>query len=316
MHAQRNFGLDLARAVAISMVFLSHGVTALETLGVGVDSVFRSLRIPDRPHLPAFPSRRARAQRLLHTLELLVRALVSHAAALLRRAGSFRFCRVALPQQPHPPLLSDLPAELRRHGRFWPLVEPCASKSTSTLRFPCSASSACASAANICYGCCPCCRWCLRCCAIRCRCHPNWYWRTHLHAEGLVLGVWLAYLFVDRKALWHDLRLPALPIAILPLALLAYQFNPSSAADALSEERLSALCDRLQRLAAALLRSALDAGKPADTAHKAGDRRPGAGVVQHLPAAHNCCSPTFASCSRAWRAARSNRRSSSPRPSR
>ena len=40
MSAQRNFGLDLLRALAISMVFLSHGVTALETLGVGVDLFF------------------------------------------------------------------------------------------------------------------------------------------------------------------------------------------------------------------------------------------------------------------------------------
>src|ERR1700712_2974111 len=40
MYANRNFGLDLARALAITMVFLSHGVSALETLGVGVDLFF------------------------------------------------------------------------------------------------------------------------------------------------------------------------------------------------------------------------------------------------------------------------------------
>lgn len=51
----------------------------------------------------------------------------------------------------------------------------------------------------------------------------NWYWRTHLHCEGLILGVWLAAVFVDRPALWEKLRRPAMPLAIIPVAILVYQ---------------------------------------------------------------------------------------------
>jgi peptidoglycan/LPS O-acetylase OafA/YrhL len=51
----------------------------------------------------------------------------------------------------------------------------------------------------------------------------NWYWRTHLHCEGLILGVWLAYLFVDRQDLWVKLRRPSMPLAVIPVAILVYQ---------------------------------------------------------------------------------------------
>jgi len=40
MKGKRNFGLDLLRAGAIAGVFLAHGVTALESLGIGVDLFF------------------------------------------------------------------------------------------------------------------------------------------------------------------------------------------------------------------------------------------------------------------------------------
>ena len=40
MHARRNFGLDVARSLAISMVFVSHGISSLDVLGVGVDLFF------------------------------------------------------------------------------------------------------------------------------------------------------------------------------------------------------------------------------------------------------------------------------------
>ncbi len=48
---------------------------------------------------------------------------------------------------------------------------------------------------------------------------PGWYFRSHLHCEGLIAGVWLAYLSVDerdtlarvrRYAPWFALTLPAI----------------------------------------------------------------------------------------------------------
>ena len=53
----------------------------------------------------------------------------------------------------------------------------------------------------------------------------DWYWMTHFHCEGLIAGVWLAYLFVERHDLFLASRrvalwlLPLLPIllAILPV---------------------------------------------------------------------------------------------------
>jgi peptidoglycan/LPS O-acetylase OafA/YrhL len=44
---------------------------------------------------------------------------------------------------------------------------------------------------------------------------PQWYWLTHLHFEGLILGVWLAYLAVMEQALF--IRMKALSRWLLPL---------------------------------------------------------------------------------------------------
>jgi peptidoglycan/LPS O-acetylase OafA/YrhL len=38
----------------------------------------------------------------------------------------------------------------------------------------------------------------------------NWRYFTHLHSEGLIAGVWLAYMFVHEPALFRALRKPAL----------------------------------------------------------------------------------------------------------
>jgi peptidoglycan/LPS O-acetylase OafA/YrhL len=51
----------------------------------------------------------------------------------------------------------------------------------------------------------------------------DWYWQTHLHCDGLILGVWLAFVFVDRPELWRRLRVPAMPLALIPIAILVYQ---------------------------------------------------------------------------------------------
>ena len=225
MHAQRNFGLDLARALAITMVFLSHGVTALDTLGVGVDlffvlSGFLIGRIYLRAQADAHESPGTFtlgsfwSARWLRTLPPYLAALALFALAqpifhnnpvhpdyllflqnYLGMAGfgpSWSLCveehfYLALP------LLGYLGLKLGRRHLLWllPLLALVPELLRNTLPLP-----------------------------------QNWYWRTHLHAEGLVLGVWLAYLFVDRRqTLWQGLRTPAIPVALLPLALLAFQFT-------------------------------------------------------------------------------------------
>ncbi len=225
MHAQRNFGLDLARAIAISMVFLSHGVTALDTLGVGVDlffvlSGFLIGRIYLRSQADAheapgtFTLWGFWSARWFRTLPPYLAALTLFALAqahfhnnpihpyyllflqnYLGMAGfgpSWSLCveehfYLALP------LLGYAGLALGRRHLVWllPLLALVPELLRNTLPLP-----------------------------------LDWYWRTHLHAEGLVLGVWLACLFVDhRTTLWQALRLPSIPVAILPLALLAYQFT-------------------------------------------------------------------------------------------
>lgn len=55
---------------------------------------------------------------------------------------------------------------------------------------------------------------------------PNqWYWLTHLHFEGLAMGVWLAYLFVEDRAAFDRLRKPALwLLPVIPITLALYTF--------------------------------------------------------------------------------------------
>ncbi len=48
----------------------------------------------------------------------------------------------------------------------------------------------------------------------------DWYWMTHLHCEGLILGVFLAFLYVDHEAIWRKLRPIALLLTPIPLVLL------------------------------------------------------------------------------------------------
>lgn len=44
----------------------------------------------------------------------------------------------------------------------------------------------------------------------------QWYWLTHLHFEGLIAGVWLAYLTVVDQTLFNRIKRPA--IFLLPLS--------------------------------------------------------------------------------------------------
>jgi peptidoglycan/LPS O-acetylase OafA/YrhL len=48
----------------------------------------------------------------------------------------------------------------------------------------------------------------------------NWYWMTNFHCEGLILGVFLAYLYVDRPDLWLRAKPLAYAAAAIPLLLL------------------------------------------------------------------------------------------------
>jgi peptidoglycan/LPS O-acetylase OafA/YrhL len=49
----------------------------------------------------------------------------------------------------------------------------------------------------------------------------QWYWFSHLHCDGLIAGVWLAYLFVNQPLLWLRLKqpikwlLPICPLVVL-----------------------------------------------------------------------------------------------------
>jgi peptidoglycan/LPS O-acetylase OafA/YrhL len=227
MHIRRNFGLDLARTIAIAMVFLSHGVSAFETLGVGVDLFFvLSGFLIGRIYLRAQKDAHEApgtfslwgfwSARWLRTLPPYFAALALFALAEMRFHNnpvhwyylvfwqnylgvtgfgpSWSLCveehfYLALP------LIGFL--ALRFAGQrhlLWLL--PVLALMPQALRW----------AAVLGPG-----------------LPQDWYWRSHLHSEGLILGVWLAYVFVDRQPLWQRLRKPALPIAALPLAILVYQ---------------------------------------------------------------------------------------------
>jgi peptidoglycan/LPS O-acetylase OafA/YrhL len=234
MHAKRNFGLDLARAIAITMVFLSHGVSYLDTLGVGVDLFFLlsgfligriylrsqadALRSQADAHEPrgTFTLWSFWQARWFRTLPPYLAALGLYALAepffhnnavhpyyllfLQNYLGMDGFGPSwSLSVEEHfylaLPLLGWLALKtVGRRNLLWLL--PMLALVPQTLRLIALATGGLP---------------------------PNWYWRTHLHCEGLVLGVWLAYLFVDRHDLWQRLRAPAIPLAVVPIAILVYQ---------------------------------------------------------------------------------------------
>jgi peptidoglycan/LPS O-acetylase OafA/YrhL len=225
MSVQRNFGLDLARALAITMVFLSHGITLLAPLGVGVDLFFLLsgfligriyLRGNAEPH--AFRLWGFWQARWFRTLPPYLAALALYAAA----QPFFHNNAV------HPDYLLFLQNYLGMDG-FGPswslaveehfylalpligwLALRCVGRRSLAWLLPLLAL-----VPQI-----------LRIVAIICGGLPsNWYWRTHFHCEGLILGVWLACLFVDRPELWQRLRVAAEVLAVLPIALLIYQFR-------------------------------------------------------------------------------------------
>jgi len=227
MPSRRNFGLDLARAVAITMVFLSHGVSALESLGVGVDLFFLlSGFLIGRIYLRS----QADAHDAPGTFTLWgfwsarwFRTLPPYLAAL----GLFALAEPHFHNNPiHSYYLIFAQNYLGVSG-FGPSWSLCVEEhfylalpliGFLALRFVGRRRLAwvlpmLALVPQI-----------LRTAAVLGGGLPeNWYWQTHLHCEGLILGVWLAYVFVDRPELWHKLRAPAMPLVIIPIAILVYQ---------------------------------------------------------------------------------------------
>jgi peptidoglycan/LPS O-acetylase OafA/YrhL len=227
MHSQRNFGLDLARALAIAMVFLSHGVTALDTLGVGVDlffllSGFLIGRIylraqADAHHIPGtFTLWSFWSARWFRTLPPYLAALALFALAEPRFHNN--------PIHLYYLLFLQNYLGVSGFGPSWSLcVEEHFYLALPLVGFILLRT---AGRRNL--------VWLLpllalvpqflRTLAIGTGGLPrDWYWRTHFHCEGLILGVWLACVFVDQPQLWQRLRRPALPLAVIPIALLIYQ---------------------------------------------------------------------------------------------
>ena len=235
MHAQRNFGLDLARALAITMVFLSHGVTTLDTLGVGVDLFFLLsgfligriyLRAQEDAHEPSgtFTLWSFWSARWFRTLPPYLAALALFALAERRFHNN--------PIHPYYLLFLQNYLGVTGFGPSWSLcVEEHFYLALPLLGF---LALRVVGRRNL--------LWLLpllalvpqafRTTAILTSGLPgDWYWRTHFHCEGLILGVWLAYVFVDRnersnpnsKPLWERLRTPAIALAPVPIALLVYQ---------------------------------------------------------------------------------------------
>lgn len=227
MTIQRNFGLDLARALAITMVFLSHGVSALDTLGVGVDLFFvLSGFLIGRIYFRAQQDAHERpgsftlwgfwSARWFRTLPPYLAAL-----ALFALAQPF-FHNNAV----HPRYLLFLQNYLGMEG-FGPSWSLCVEEHFY-LALPLLGGLALAMGLRRSLV------WLLPLLALvplalrleawhRGALQAGWYWRSHLHAEGMVMGVWLAYLFVERRSLWDTARRPAWVASILPLVLLVYQ---------------------------------------------------------------------------------------------
>ncbi len=226
-HEKRNFGLDLVRAVAITLVYLAHGVTALKSLAMGVDlffvlSGFLIGRIYFRSQAKGeFSLWRFWQSRWLRTLPPYYAALGLYAVSAAWFGGdsvhwyyiffaqnymgldgfgpSWSLCveehfYLALP------LLAGLVDRVGgRRSFLWLLpvvaVLPQAFRSYSAWRNGGLA--------------------------------PVW-WETHYHFEGLVMGVLLAYLFVERQDVWIRIRPLAFGLSLLPvLAVVSMSVSPS-----------------------------------------------------------------------------------------
>ncbi len=222
---KRNFGLDLLRAAAITMVFFSHGVTfgripILGEMGTGVDmffvlSGFLIGRIYFRSQKEqTFKPGSFWKARWWRTLPPYFAALALFAIASVWFPGNpIRWYYVLFLQnyagvkgfgpswslcvEEHfyllLPIFGFLVARtLGRKSFLWLL--PVAFWIPFLLRLGTLAAT----------GTLP----------------PDWYWMTHFHCEGLIAGLWIAYLFVERPDLFLALRKPAQwGLLIIPITL-------------------------------------------------------------------------------------------------
>jgi peptidoglycan/LPS O-acetylase OafA/YrhL len=232
MSAKRNFGLDFARALAITVVFFSHAFTALQFLGVGVDLFFLLsgfligriyLRSQAAGTFTFWSFWQARWWRTLppYFAALLIAYLIGifapHDAAmhqfnwyylvfLQNYLGIFGLSVTwSLCVEEHfylalPFLGGAVESILGRRSFVW--VLPVAALIPQVLR-----------------------TWFL----VHNGLSSSWFWMTHFHCEGLILGVFLAYIYVDHPTLWKRGRPIAFAASLIPLLLLAtIKLHPTS----------------------------------------------------------------------------------------
>jgi peptidoglycan/LPS O-acetylase OafA/YrhL len=222
MGAKRNFGLDLARALAITMVYFSHGLTALRSLGVGVDLFFLlSGFLIGRIYLKSQTSGtftlwhfwRARwwrtlppyfaaiaivcAMRLIappdpiHEFRWYYLFFLQNYLGILGLSVTWSLCVEEHFYLALPFLGGAVERIFGRRSFLWLL--PVAALIPQCFR-----------------------TWFLLHGGL-----PNrWYWMTNFHCEGLILGVFLAYLYVDHPHLWLRARPLAYVAAAIPILLL------------------------------------------------------------------------------------------------
>jgi len=231
MSAKRNFGLDLARALAIIMVYFSHGFSALRSLGVGVDLFFLLsgfligriyLRSQAEGTFTFWHFWRARWWRTLPpyfaaiAIAYVVGLLGSHDVihefrwyylfflqnylGILGLSVTWSLCVEEHFYLTLPFLGGAVERLLGRRSFLWLL--PIAALIPQCFR-----------------------TWAL----FHGGLPTNWYWMTHFHCEGLILGVFLAYLYVDHPDLWKRARPLAFALSLIPILLFAgLQLRPTS----------------------------------------------------------------------------------------
>ena len=226
---QRNIGLDILRAAAITMVVLSHGVTlvgipVLGEFGTGVDLFFvLSGFLVGRIYFRTSKGEKFKLSGFW--IARWWRTLPPYAVGLLLYLAVRHVTSVAVPQAPlrwyyalflqnylgmtgwvptwslcveeHFYLALPLLALAVDHWlgrRAFATLLPCAFFVPLVLRMLALE---------------------------RTGLPANWYWMTHLHCEGLIAGLWLAYLFVERQAAFTKVckgsrwLLPLIPVLLV-----------------------------------------------------------------------------------------------------